>query len=57
MANEFNELIKIIIGMQAFIVIAFIAQFISNLTIITQLPKIKRLCEEMCYEEEEEENA
>lgn len=51
--NEIEALLKLIVGMQAFIVIAFIVQFISNLTIITQLPKIKRLCEEMCYEEEE----
>lgn len=33
--------------------IAFIAQLIANLTIIIYLPKIKRLCENICYGEEE----
>lgn len=54
--KEIEDLLKLIVGMQAFIVIAFIVQFISNLTIITQLPKIKRICEEICYEEDDEEN-
>ena len=53
--NEIESLFKLIVGLQWVIIIAFITQFISNLTIITQLPKIKKLCEEICYEEEEEE--
>lgn len=53
--NAIEDLYKIIVGLQWVIIIAFIAQFISNLTIITQLPKIRRLCEEMCYETEENE--
>lgn len=53
--NEIEDLLKLIVGIQGVLIIAFITQFISNLTIITQLPKIKRLCETICYEDEDEE--
>lgn len=53
--NEIEDLLKLIIGIQGFIIVAFITQFISNLTIIIQLPKIRRLCEEICYEEDDDE--
>ena len=56
-AEEIEMLKNVIISLQWFIIIIFITWFASHLTIITQLPKIKRLLEKICYEgEEEEEN-
>lgn len=54
MFYELENLIKLIIGIQGVLIIAFITQFISNLTIITNLPKIKRLCKKMYYGEDED---
>ena len=65
--NEYQsikELINFLIGMQLFIGFAFIIQFIANIVIISQLPKIKKY-ERLLYlkaygfeddDDEEEEN-
>lgn len=40
--NNITNLIKFVLGIQIIIIMAFILQLISNITIISQLPKIKR---------------
>lgn len=49
--EQLRETIKIL---QWIIFFGTITFFVSHLTIIVQLPKIKRLLEKLCYEEEEE---
>lgn len=53
--TEIEELKTIITGLQWFILIMFITWFASHLTIIIQLPKIRRLIEATCFDTEEEE--
>ena len=51
--KQITELINTIKGVGIFIVVAYITQFIANLIIILELPKIRRNTE---FEIEEEDN-
>lgn len=53
--TEIENLKTMINLLQWLVIWGAITFFISHLTIIINLPKIRRLCEKMCYETEENE--